>query len=440
MRAHAVTLALLGAALLAETAGAAAPAGRTVLASASQLFKVADAALANGNEALARKVLKALMGDRSQDIRLEAHFRLAMIEEKHRNWTAAAVLLRQIVDERPSASRARLELAGVLDKMGDREGAWRQVRAIRSAGLPPAVARLVDRYSEALRARRPMGASIEVAVAPDTNINRATRSSTLGTVLGDFDIGESSKAKSGIGLSVHGQVYRRLPLGPKVNLLTRLSGLANLYRRSAFNDIAADLAAGPEFELGRDSLQLEVGVTNRWYGQKPFLRSARLGATMSHALGPRTVIRGSGSAALVDNRMSDLQDGKDYAAGFSLERALSPTTGVAVSANLSREALKDPGYSTIGWRAGLTGWRDLGRMTATVSVEAGSLHADERLLLFPERREDRYRRVALGATFRQLHFQGFAPVFRLSVERNRSTIAFYDYRRTRAEIGIARAF
>lgn len=440
MRVLQIALLLLGVGLLGGQAQAAVRPGRTVMASANQLFGFADAALAKGDEALARKVLKALMNDRSQDVRLEARFRLALIEEKHRNWTAAALLLRQVVDERPSASRARLELAGVLDKLGDRDGAWRQVRAIRSAGLPPAVARLVDRYSEALRARRPTGASIEVAVAPDTNINRATRSSTLGTVLGDFDIADSGKAKSGVGLSIHGQAYRRVPLAPKVDLLTRVSGLANVYRRSAFDDIAADVAAGPEISLGRDSLQVELGFTQRWYGQKLFLRSARVGATMSHAIGTRTALRASGSAAAVDNRMSDLQDGKDYSASISLERALSPTTGVAATASISREALKDPGYSTTGWRAGLTAWRDLGRATATLSVEAGSLHADERLLLFPERRQDRYRRLSIGATFRQLQVHGFAPVLRFSLERNRSTIAFYDYRRTRAEIGIARAF
>jgi len=47
---------------------------------------------------------------------------------------------------------------------------------------------------------------------------------------------------------------------------------------------------------------------------------------------------------------------------------------------------------------------------------------------------------SMGATFRQLQFQGFAPVARFSIERNRSTVQFYDYRRTRTEIGVVRAF
>ena len=79
-------------------------------------------------------------------------------------------------------------------------------------------------------------------------------------------------------------------------------------------------------------------------------------------------------------------------------------------------------------------------MTLNGGFDVARLHADERLMLFPERRSDRYARLSLGATFRQVQWHGFAPLFRFSVERNRSTIAFYDYRRTRTEMGIVRAF
>jgi hypothetical protein len=79
-------------------------------------------------------------------------------------------------------------------------------------------------------------------------------------------------------------------------------------------------------------------------------------------------------------------------------------------------------------------------MTLTAEAEFGRLHADERLLLFPDKRSERYSRLSLGTTFRQLEFRGFAPVARFSIERNRSTIAFYDFRRTRSELGFVRAF
>jgi len=303
------------------------------------------------------------------------------------------------------------------------------------------VARLVDRYSEALRAARPTGASIEIALAPDSNINQATRSDTLGTVFGDFDIGKDSKAKSGIGVSLRGQAFHRFGLGGgDDSLLVRLSGFADLYRAARFNDIAVDLAAGPELRLGRNQLNLEVGATQRWFGQKPFMRSARLAATWTRPLGRLTQLRLTGSAARVDNQLNDLQDGRDFSGKAEVEHALSATSGIALTGSLDRQSLKDPGYSTTGWRAGLLGWHDMGRMTLTAGAEFGRLEADERLLLFPDKRADRYSRLSLAATFRQLQWRGFAPLARFTIERNRSTIAFYDFRRTRAELGVVRAF
>ena len=439
---------MLAVALLVAAAAVAAPSlepgpplmpAATRSLNSAQMFALAERARSNGNAAMAEAIYRAMFADASADVRLEARFRLAKLEGARGNITKAALLLRQIIDQRPGAAPARLELAGLLDRMGDKEGAWRQVRAIHASGLPTNVARLVDRYSEALRAQRPSGTSFEIALAPDSNINRATRSDTLGTVLGDFQIDPTAKAKSGTGVSLHGQSYRRLPLG-EAALLIRLSGAADLYKASKFNDIAADLAVGPEFSLGRNRVQLELGATQRWFGQKAFMRSARAAATLSHPMGSRTLLRLSGSAALVDNQLNDLQDGRTYSGQLSVEHALSATTGIAASVGANRESLKDPGYSTTGWRGGLTAWRDLGRMTLTLGAELGRLHADGRLMLFPERRSDRYSRFSVGATFRQLQLGGFAPLVRFSIERNRSSVAFYDYRRTRTEIGVVRAF
>jgi hypothetical protein len=408
--------------------------------SVPQTFRLAELIAAKGDFEGARKIYEALEHNRDSDVRAEARFRDAKLLVQMKQTSTAAVRLRQILDEKPGATGVRLELASLLDQLGDKEGAWRQIRAAQAAGLPPAVARLVDRYSEALRAQRAFGASFEFALAPDTNINRATRSDTLGTVLGDFEIGKEGRAKSGTGLSLHAQAFRRLPLGSDANLLFRVNGYGDLYRETQFNDIAADIAAGPELSLGRDRLQLEVGATQRWFGQKPFVRSARVAGTFAHQLGIRTLLRLNGSAAVLDNQMNDLQDGKVFSGQLGLERALSPTTGLAASFAVDRQSLRDPGYATTGWRAGVTGWHDMGRLTLTAGAEFGRLHADERLSLFPNRREDRFMRWSLGATFRQLQFGGFAPVARLSIERNRSSIAFYDYRRTRTEVGFVHAF
>ena len=413
---------------------------RTFRATASQLLGLTEEMLRRGEDRQAEAVLEVLANDPDPNIHNEARFRRAvLLASKGRN-REAAILLRRILDERPEAVPARLRLAQALQILGDTDGALRELRAVQSNGLPAAVARLVDRYSAALRAQKPIGASLMIAIAPDSNINRATRSDALGTVLGDFRIAEEGKAKSGTGLSLNAQAFRRFVISGDSSLLIRASGFANLYRHARFNDLAADLAIGPEFSLGRDRLQLEVGATQRWFGQDPYARSVRLAGTYSHPFESRTLARVSGSAAIIDNQVNDLQDGNSYMGKLQVERALTPTMGVAVNVALDRQALKDPGYATRGWRAGLTGWHDLGRLTLTASAELGWLRADDRLWLFPDRRQDRYARYSVGASFRRLQYAGFAPLLQISVERNRSNIAFYDYRRVRTEIGIDRAF
>ena len=79
-------------------------------------------------------------------------------------------------------------------------------------------------------------------------------------------------------------------------------------------------------------------------------------------------------------------------------------------------------------------------MTWNASIDYGALESDERLQIFPHKRDERLLRLQVGSVFRQLTVAGFAPVARVIYERNASTIEFYDYKRLRTEFGISRAF
>jgi tetratricopeptide (TPR) repeat protein len=426
------------AALAAPAAPAVAP--RTIRLNMEQVFSLADAAQERGDIRVAEAAYEALAHDPNKQVRAEALFRHAKLLAKAGQLESAATLFRTLLDERPDAIGARLELVRALDQMGDKDAAWRELRSAQASGLPSRVARLVDRYSEALRSARPMGASLEIAIAPDSNISRSTRSDTLGTVLGDFEIDDDSKAKSGLGLALRGQGYRRFGLGEGSSILVRASGFADLYKKSEFNDIALDVAAGPEFLAGRSRVQLELGATQRWFGQDPYLRSARVKGTWTLPVDRRSQLRIGASATLNDNQQNDLQDGKRFSAELAFERALSASMGAALTLSADREVARDPAYSTRGWRAGVMAWRDIGRTTFTAGVDFGRLRADDRLALFPDKRSDRYYRLSLGATLRQFTFAGFAPVTRLVIERNHSTIEFHDFKRTRTEFGVVRPF
>lgn len=413
---------------------------RTVSLSAQQLLDLADRARDSGDSAAAEAAYRALFADPSVDLRSEARFRLAMLLVKQRRLPDAAVLLRQILDEQPNAQRVRLELAQVLDLIGDDAGARRALREAQAGGLPPDVARFVDRYSAALRAQKPIGASIDIALAPDSNINRATRSETLGTVLGDFALDDQARQRSGLGLALRGQGYARLPLGKQVNLFGRVSGSADLYHNGAFNDMALGASLGPELRSGADRLSLEVGGLWRHYGGQSYSRAVTIGFNYLHPLGRKAQLRAATNLAFVDNRLNPLQDGRTYAASLSYERALSARAGIGITLTADRQALRDPGYATWGGQATLFGYREFGPATLVATLGHGRLKADQRLLLFPAARSDRLYRASLGATFRNLRFGTFAPFVRATYERNHSTTEIYEFRKLRAELGITRAF
>lgn len=407
---------------------------------AGQLLELAERAQKSGDFSIAEAAYRAVIADPVVEVRSEARFRLANFLMGQSRLVEAAVMLRAILDEQPQAQRVRLELAHVLDLMGDEAGARRALREAQADGLPPDVARLVDRYSAALRAQKPVGANIDIALAPDSNINRATRSDTLGTVLGDFILDEDAKQRSGLGLALRGQAYARLPLDSKMNLFGRISGSADLYGDGEFNDIALSATLGPELRSGADRISMEAGGLWRWFGGEAYSSAATVGMNFVHPLGRIASLRGNAGVALIDNRFNSLQDGRTYSASLSYERALSSRAGIGITLSADRQALRDPGYSTWAGQATFFGYREVGTVTLVATIGYGQLKADERLLLFPEVRSDRLYRVSLGATFRNFRIGSFAPFVRATYERNKSTLEFHDYRKVRTEFGITRAF
>jgi outer membrane protein len=418
----------------------AAVASSEAMVSPAQLFAIGDTARDRGDVAMAERAYRALAENPGPQIRTEGRFRLGMMYAAMRRYRDAALLFRRILDEQPQAHRVRLELAQMLERIGDEQGARRTLREAQAGGLPPEVARLVDRYSDALRARKPVGASLDVSLAPDSNINRATRSDTLGTVIGEFELGRDAQARSGIGLATRGQAYARLPLSNAANLLMRAQGSLDLYRESEFNDLLLAASVGPELQFGRGRLAVEVGTSWRWVGGTSLSKSTIVSVNYLRPLGPRAQLRGTVAVAAIDHNLNPLQNGHSFAASVTYEKALSSRSGIGLTASAERQSLADPGYSL--WSGRLTGfgYREVGRTTLVGTLGIGRLVADERLFLFPGRREETSYRASAGATLRHFTIAGFAPLLRISMERNRSSIEIFDHRRWRAEAGITRAF
>ncbi len=408
--------------------------------SAVQLFEVAEKATAQGDTDTAAAVLTALAKDPDIEVRTEARFRHGQMLAAQKKFVDAAILYRAILDEKPDAQRVRLELAYVMAQSGNLGAAQRELRLAQAGGLPPEVARLIDQFTNALRAGKPYGASMEIAFAPDSNINRATKSETLDTVFAPFDLSEDAKAQSGLGFTVKGQAYFRTGIDKRSQLLVRFLGSADLYRKRQFNDVSLGVQAGPEMRSGKDRINVSLGYTQRSFGGTAYSNIINASANLVHPLGNKA--QGNIGVTISDfnNRQNNLQDGTIYSANIGYERAFSSRFGAGLNVAAVRQALADPGYATASGAFSLFAFREVGKTTLVASASYSHLEADARLFLFPRRRiDDRYM-ASVGATFRQLQYKGFAPVVRLEYERNDSSVGLYSYSRLAGSIGVSRAF
>ncbi|MGQ7830794.1 surface lipoprotein assembly modifier [Altererythrobacter sp. Z27] len=411
-----------------------------ITANSTQMLLLAVRALASQQDALAIKILETLLNDPEVKVRNEARFRLAMLASRDRRWNEAGEYLRAILDEEPGAQRARLELARVQAELGELDASRRTLREAQAGGLPPDVARLVERFSAALRERKPFGVNVQIAIAPDSNINRATRSGTLGTILGDFELDDDARQSSGIGITMSSEAYYRKPLSAKTSLLARAGFTGNFYRADQFNDIAAIGAIGPEFPLIGGRANLLIGGQRRWFGGERYNDALDANLQWQRALGRRSQLRTGMSYSRTYYRFNELQD-SDTLAGFaSYERALSQRAGASLTIAGTRQIAADPAYSISSGQVSATGWREFGRTTLFASATYQHLEADRRLAIYPSRRKEDFLRLSLGATLRTLSWKGWAPQVKLIWENNSSPIEIYRYDRWRGEFGIARAF
>jgi tetratricopeptide (TPR) repeat protein len=408
--------------------------------SSVELFDLAEEARAAGEWKNALVLYGAMVRDPDIEVRTEARFRSGMLHAELKQYDEAAILFRALLDEKPDAGRARLELARVLALKGDQPGARRVLRQAQAGTLPADVAIVVDQFVGALRTAKRAGGSFQLALAPDSNVNRATAARTLDTVIAPLLLSEDARQKSGLGIRTSAQAYVRASLTDSLALLPRLSGSGSLYKDSNFNDVSTSALVGLEWQNGRDRIVPAGGATWRWYGGHLYASTFTFAGDWLHPIGTRAQLTVSGSIARARYRSNKLQNGALFDATASGEYALSRRAGLGGSLGMTRQTARDPGYATRSGTATLFVWREAGRTTLFANALVRRTVGDERLFLFRDRRREWMYQLSGGATFRALTFRGLAPLARFGIERNSSTVGIYDYRRVTAELGVARAF
>lgn len=439
--AFALMLACIAGPALAQQAPACDPAqGCVAHVSAEQVFALADRYAAEKQFANAETLLRGLTRDPNSDYRAEARFRLSILREAQGDKQGAIEWLKALLDEKPNAGRPRLELARLLAATGDEAGARRELRRAGAAGLPEDVARVVDRFATALRSSRTLGGAIEVAIAPDSNINRATSQERVDTIVAPLTLSRDARATSGIGFSTSLQGFARGKLTDTVDLLSRASVRADLYGKSQFNDIVLTLASGPEFRLSGARVRPAAIAQRRWYGGDLYSQSYGGSLNVLKPLDRVSQVEGELTVLQSNYAKVPIQDGILADVNLAYDRAFSPRFSTRVSVRATRQDAKFAFLSTTSGGVDLLASRAFGKQLAFVQLSGFRLHAGGRDPLFGVTRDDRRLDLTAGLILRRFSWRGLAPLVRVIHSRSDSTIPIYDFKRTRIEFALSREF
>ena len=421
----------------------------------------AKALLRAGRPVLALKALAPAVKARPNDLRLlflvgragiaaagrrgiDARARTAFLD-------AAIAALRRMLVIRPGLVRARLELARAFFLKGEDALARRHFERVLGGKPPAPVAKNVQRYLGAIRARKRWSAYFGFALAPDTNVGAASGADTVwlpafGTVL-PFRVNEDSKPSSGIGVLVWGGGEYQHPVGERLRLRVGADLWRQEYAHSRFDRMLVAGHAGPRWLAGRTyEFSLLGSARQVWSADEPDYSELGLRLEAAQRLGPRLFAREQASWHQRTYEDSGGLNGPRWLVSVNGRWQVSPTLSAGIAAGYAAEEPR------LEHQRNARPWVQVSANYAlpwgfTVGASASFYRTTYEsgpywrvLTRGDARRKDRGRTYRLSLLNRAFTLGGFSPQLFVIYEERDSNAQLSSYRRTRGELRAVRQF
>lgn len=358
-----------------------------------------------------------------------------------RDYRRAEVMFHRILDGDPRLLRVRLELARTLFMEKKDEQADYQFRLAAAEHPPAVVARNINRFREAMRARRAWRFNFDIGIAPDSNINSATDKETVDIYGLPFRLDSAGRARSGTGVFLGGDSSVRLNRFGKVPIYLGAYGRWTRYGDHRFDDGYAGAEAGPEFQVAGGRLRTAATGLVRWYGKRPLVTSLGTHFDFDKLVGSRLTVGGTLLVRHNDYARRNDVDGWDAEARASVSRPIGATTLAFAYAGVQRNWANDPGQAFWRERIGVGALKEIGwGLRPQIAIDVAHQVGDEPLAPFGRKRRDWLLQGSFSIYRRNWNVAGFAPSLNLTMTRNLSALPLYDDQRARAEIRLIRAF
>lgn len=394
-----------------------------------------------GDFAGATNILSQLL--REDPSSTEALFLMGEIDSRQRKFADAIPYYRRILVDNPSVVRVRLDLARALFETEDDDAAEYNFHlALAEGNLPSTVIDNVERYLAIIRSRRHFVYSVNLGVAPDSNINRATASDRV-TLFGlPFQLSPQARQQSGIGVTGTIAGEYRADLQPDLRVRTGALVYGLKYPSNAeFDDAQARGHIGPQWLFSRGDVSVLGVVQRRWYGEQAYSTGA--GGRLE---GQYWLTRQLLYSAYVEG-LSSTYDKQTFLDGYYLDQGnflsyyITPTSFVRASAGVGYQKAQSDVFSNWYYKFGLAYQQEFA-WGITVNVAPGVQWWNYQATdpLFGVRRADQQYSATVALYKRDLTIFGFAPVISYSYTNNQSNESLFKYDRNQFQLGFTRQF
>jgi outer membrane protein len=395
--------------------------------------------IAKGRSGEADGILKPLLAENENDP--ELLFLSGLIALDRNDPQRAIRAFRKILIDHPKADRVRLELARAFFLAKDYGNAERQFQFASAAHPPAAVQANIDKFLYAIRQEKTLSYSLDLSLAPDTNINGGSASREV-TLYGlPFDLSDDAQRHSGVGadISANGEWAPRL--GPHSRLRMGLGVQRRDYSGSTFDDMTVAAYAGPRRIAGRWDLSLLGTANRRWYGARPYDLGIGGRITATYHATPRLSVTTDLSVQSVRYDVASYMTGPLASLGETLVYALTPSSGITAKVGASRQSAEADAYSN--WSGYVAGgyFRDLPAGFSTyIETSLALASYDEINPAFGVRRADFATTTMVNLLNRHIVLSRFTPRITYSFTHQHSTLPLYSFERNRVEMGLTTTF
>ncbi|MEZ5837881.1 MAG: surface lipoprotein assembly modifier [Geminicoccaceae bacterium] len=368
-------------------------------------------------------------------------FARAFLAQTRGDLKEAEKLYRAILVDRPDALRVRLELGRVYYLLDDDAKAELQFRYALAGDLPEPVKDNVLAFLDRIRARRLWALSLNIAVAPDTNVNAAPNTRSVDILGLPFQLDEKAREKSDIGLEL--QTSGRFDVPVTDNLLIRQAAFLRIleYSGADYDDTSLYMQAGPLWRQPGREVQTSILLGRRWYESHGYSRSLGTRVDVRQRINPRVEAAIGLQYLYADHDEARYLDGPRYQLSSQAIWALTPQSYLRGVIALDRETADAATESNWGLFAALGYYVELPAGFGVYAEPGVQLRRfDKEGTAFGKRREDVTPRLSLNLRNRKLDLFGFTPLIGIDLEKRLSNIDLYDYQRARFVLGVTREF